>query len=105
MVNKVMILMHIVAYLFIIVVNALQFLFAYGSLKANDISTMCSMVVWSVCTLIFGVIANTIVSKILNATASDTESVAFSLMTAAAKSELSNQSDDRLSRTSINDSG
>ncbi len=60
--------MHIVAYLFIIVANALQFLMYFGSIRAYEISTICLLVVNFVCTLVFGLIVNTIVTKIENAT-------------------------------------
>ena len=53
-----MIMMHIVAYLAIIIVNAVQFLFAYGSLKASEISAICWFVVYFFCTVIFGLIVN-----------------------------------------------
>ena len=62
--NKSSIFMHIVAYLFIVVVNALQFMLYFGSLRAYEIATICSFVVYFVCTLIFGLILNTIVTKI-----------------------------------------
>ncbi len=68
MANKVTIIMHIVAYLFIIVSNALQEMLSFGSLRAYEISTICNLVVYFVCTLIFGLIVNTIVTKIENAT-------------------------------------
>ncbi len=61
--------MHIVAYLFIIIANALQLIFAYGICsRAYEISTICYLAVYFVCTLIFGLIVNTIVTKIKNAT-------------------------------------
>ncbi len=41
MANKVMIIMHIVAYLAIIIVNALQFLYYNRGLRAYEISTIC----------------------------------------------------------------
>ena len=69
MANKVTIIMHIVAYLFIIIVNPLQLMLYYlGCLRAYEISTICYLVVYFVCTLIFGLIVNTIVTKIENAT-------------------------------------
>ncbi len=78
--NKVTIIMHIVAYLFIIIVNPLQLmLYQKGSLRANETSTICYLVVYFVCTLIFGLIVNTIVTKIENAT-SFAESTSSSLM-------------------------
>ena len=59
MVNKVMIIMHIVAYLVVIIVNVLSY-GAYNkeSLRAAEIYTMCNLAVYSVCTVIFGVIVN-----------------------------------------------
>jgi hypothetical protein len=59
MVNKVMIIMHIVAYLFIIIVNVLSHV-TYGKdgLRTYEIYCMCSLAVYYVCTLIFGVIVN-----------------------------------------------
>ena len=71
MVNKVMITLHIVFYLAIIIVNASQFLFINDNLKESEISTVCLLVVYSVCSLIFGLIVNTIVTRIVNATNSE----------------------------------
>ena len=62
--NKVMIVMHIVAYLFIIAVNIVQAAFYKGGLRMFEITTICCLVVYFVCTLIFGLIVNTIVTKI-----------------------------------------
>ena len=56
--------MHIVAYLVIVVVNALQTMEYFGSLTAYEISSICNLVVYFVCTLIFGLIVNTIATKI-----------------------------------------
>ena len=62
--NKVMIVMHIVAYLFIIAVNIVQAAAYYkGGFIAYEIMTICYMVVYFVCTLIFGLIVNTMVTK------------------------------------------
>ena len=63
--NKVMIVMHIVAYLFIILVNIVQTaaFYKFGS-RAFEITTYCDFVVYFVCTLIFGLIVNTMVTKI-----------------------------------------
>ncbi len=59
MVNKVMIIMHIVAYLAIIVVNVLWYVVSYKyGLKAFEITIMCNLAVYSVCNVIFGVIVN-----------------------------------------------
>jgi hypothetical protein len=60
MVNKVMIMMHIVAYLFIIISNVLSSVASSrkASLRAYEISTMCNLAVYSVCTVIFGLIVN-----------------------------------------------
>ena len=59
MVNKVMIIMHIVAYLVIIMANVLSY-GSYGKngLRAYEIYYMCNLAVYSVCTVIFGVIVN-----------------------------------------------
>ncbi len=58
MVNKVMIIMHIVAYLAIIIVNVLAYATYNDSLRKYEISTICNLAVYSVCTVIFGVIVN-----------------------------------------------
>ena len=64
--NKVMIVMHIFAYLFIIAANIVQAAASYkgGGLRVYEITTICYMVVYFVCTLIFGQIVNTMVTKI-----------------------------------------
>ncbi len=67
MANKVMILMHIVAYLFIIVANVVQivyFTLARSRLRGFEISTICFLIVNSACSLIFGLLVNAIVNKI-----------------------------------------
>jgi hypothetical protein len=61
--------MHIVAYLFIIVANILQYILYYhNSIRAYEISMIFNLVIYFVCTLIFGLIVHTIVTKIENAT-------------------------------------
>ena len=67
--NKVIIIMHIVAYLFVIITNVVQGFFSYN-LRTYKISIICAFVVYFVCTLIFGLIVNTIVVKIEIATKS-----------------------------------
>jgi hypothetical protein len=56
--------MHIIAYLAIIIVNATAYTLHIESLTAYEISVISSFVVYFVCTLIFGIIVNTIVIKI-----------------------------------------
>ncbi len=58
MVKKVMIIMHTVAYLAIIIVNVLSYLTYNDSLRAYEISVICTLAVYSVCTVIFGLIVN-----------------------------------------------
>ena len=58
MVNGVMIMMHIIAYLAIIIVNALQLVFFSRSLRAYETVNICELVVYSICTMIFGLIVN-----------------------------------------------
>lgn len=74
--NKVVIMLHITAYLLIIVVNVLQFL-CYPRGKSDDyrafeISSICSLVVYFVYALIFGIIINIIVTKIVSTEKSET---------------------------------
>jgi hypothetical protein len=59
MVSKVMLVMHIATYLFIIFVNVLVNLTYFcGSFRTMKISTICGLIVYSVCNLIFGLIVN-----------------------------------------------
>ena len=58
MVDKIMIIMHIVAYLALIGVDALQYMKYCRSLRAYEISAICGLVVYFVCTVIFGLILN-----------------------------------------------
>jgi hypothetical protein len=58
MVNKPMIIMHIIAYLALIIVNVLAYFFYFGTSGAYEISAICNLAVYSVCTLIFGLIVN-----------------------------------------------
>ncbi len=88
MVNRVMITMHIISYLAIIVVNALSYLFI--SVRAYEITAICDLAVISMCSVIFGLIVNQILTKI-QAITSYSESIAHSLMNAAAASDLVNQ--------------
>ncbi len=54
-----MIIMHIVAYLFIVVINALQFIpVTNSSIRLFEIVGICSYVVYFVCTLVLGLIVN-----------------------------------------------
>jgi hypothetical protein len=64
LVNKLMIVLHIVAYLFIIIVNIVQTAAYYKGGKVYEITSICFFVVYFVCTLIFGLIVNTMVTKI-----------------------------------------
>ena len=81
LVNKMLILSHIVAYLFIILVNISQTAASYkGGLRAFEISTICSLGVYSVCDLIFGLIVNTIVTKIIAADNQRSQSITSSLI-------------------------
>ena len=57
MVNKVMIIMHIVANLVIIISNALSYV-SFDGLRAFEILAICNLAVYSVCTVIFGLIVN-----------------------------------------------
>ena len=57
MVERVMILMHIVAYLAVIIVNALSYV-RYKRLRGYEISEICLLAVYSVCSVIFGLILN-----------------------------------------------
>ncbi len=56
--NKVIIIMHIIAYLAVIIVNALGYFTLGRDLKVYEISTIVSLTVYCVCTVIFGLIIN-----------------------------------------------
>jgi hypothetical protein len=59
MVNKIMIIMHIAAYLFIIVVNISEFRASiYGEPKKVEIVSSVFLVVYFACSVIFGLIVN-----------------------------------------------
>jgi len=58
MANKVIIIMHIFAYLAIIIVNAVDYFVISLGLRAYEISAFISLGVYSVCTVIFGLIVN-----------------------------------------------
>ena len=76
LVNKAMIVSHIVAYLFIIVINIVQTATYFrDSLGAYEIITICALVVYFFCTLIFGLIVNTIVTKIIAADTQCSQSI------------------------------
>ena len=74
--NKITISLHIFAYLAIIIVNVLPYLFINRGLAAYEILCICNLVVYSVCTLIFGVIVNIIVTKIVKAKISESDTIA-----------------------------
>ncbi len=58
LVNKLMIILHITAYLFIIIVNVALIKFDNRFLRAYEIFTVCYLVIYFVCSLIFGLIVN-----------------------------------------------
>ncbi len=60
----------------IIIVNALPYLFINRGLEAYEILCILNLVVYSICTLIFGVIVNIIVTKIVKAKISESDSIA-----------------------------
>ena len=93
-VNKVMISMHIVAYLLIVVLNAVQtFVLALHDSEVSrdyEISTICDEVVYFVCSMIFGLLVNTIVTRIVSADNNlESESINSSLMTGSFEEESS----------------
>jgi hypothetical protein len=68
LVNKVFILSHIVAYIFLVLVNISQAAASNkGGLRTFEISTICLLAVYCVSDLIFGLIVNTILTKIIAA--------------------------------------
>jgi len=66
--NKISMTMHILAYLVIIIVDASLTFTAVAdgsvSLRAYKIAAISTTVVYAVCTLIFGLILNTIITKV-----------------------------------------
>jgi len=66
--NKMIISMHIIAYVVIIIINIVQAFFSPNRLKSFEISYICGLTIYSVCTFILGLIVNMIVNKISNAT-------------------------------------
>jgi len=69
--NKITIVMQVLAYLVIIVATAIQFIYFYSkttNLKGREISIICIDVTYFFGNLIFGLIVNTIVTKIEIAT-------------------------------------
>jgi len=67
--NKFIISMHMIAYLFIIIANLLDLVKTPATgLKFFEISEICMLVVYFVCTLIFGLIVNGIVTNIEKST-------------------------------------
>ncbi len=53
-----MIIMHIVAYLVTIIMNVLSYVGYNDGVRGFEILAMCNLAVYSVCTVIFGVIVN-----------------------------------------------
>ena len=89
MANKGMIMLHIFAYLFaylVILADNLNLAISPTQslkdawTKRLYISTICSLVIYSVANLILGLIVNKMVTKILNADIPDSETIAFALM-------------------------
>lgn len=68
--NKITIIMHIFAYLFVIIANVLQLILADDDdgWKDYEILTICLFVIYFFCNLVFGFILNTIITKIEIAT-------------------------------------
>ena len=119
MANSAMIFWNITAYLLLITVNFLQMMVSTlpkFSLRQYEITSMCYLAVYSICTLIFGLIVNTIVIKILKAKISESDSMKSSVMNLTVKtgsigsirtedlkeSDLSDKSN-RSTHTSVND--
>jgi hypothetical protein len=73
-----MIAMHIVDYLAIIISDAIQYFYDNRSLRAFEISTICLMAISFVSSLIFALIVNTIVTKIVDFSVSDTDALSLS---------------------------
>ena len=71
-------MLHIAAYFFIIFVNGMQYFMTHLSLRAYEIVCICNFVVYFACTLIFALIVNTILTKILDATPSNSGSIVSS---------------------------
>lgn len=67
MVNKLIVTMHIIAYLLIIIVDIITSLLALGknNLREFEISQICNLAVYSLCNLLFGVIVYQLANKIL----------------------------------------
>lgn len=82
MVNKVVTIMHISAYLFIIITDLLSSFYRPNRLKDSLIVGICSNFVYSVCLVIFGLIVNSLATKIFAITA-HLESLDCSLIEAA----------------------
>ncbi len=70
--------MHIVDYLAIIISDAIQYFYDHRSLRAFEISTICLMALSFVSSLIFALIVNTIVTKIVDLSVSDTDALSLS---------------------------
>jgi len=63
MVNKIMITIHIVAYLFIIIASALTIWVPINDLREFKISQISTFVVYCVCSVLFGVIVYQLTTK------------------------------------------
>ena len=77
-----MILLHMAAYLFIIFGNVTCTLIAvkHPQSFSYEVSAICTLSIYSATTLIFGLIVNTLVTKILSASNPDSQSIASSLI-------------------------
>ena len=73
--NKFTIIMHIFSYLAIIIVNATAYTLHIDGPRAIQISIICAFIVYFVCTLIFGLIVNIIVTKIIAVHTQGSESI------------------------------
>jgi hypothetical protein len=98
LVNKTMIIWHIVAYFFIVIANILVFLVLKTS-EQFEITTICGLVINLACTIILALIVNTICTSYLEKKVGTDASILQSL----SMPEISFQSD--VIRTGSNDYG
>jgi len=88
MVNKVMITVHFVDYLIIIISNLFTAFYPISELRGYEITSVCNIAILSVCNVVFGFVIHQLATKIIAISANTTDTVARSLINAAATSDL-----------------
>jgi len=86
-----MVTIHFADYLLVIIVNVFTVAYPASDLKAREISYIFEIAIQSGCNVVFGLIINQLATKIIAITTNPTQTLASSLIDAAAPTDLVGQ--------------